>query len=290
MSRFYVDAVAAVAGFELVAVCDLRPERLAPFRGRGDVTPYADARALVEDPRVDAVVIDTPVATHVELSRAALDAGCHVCCEKPLALTVGDADALAARARERGLTLFTAFHRRYNRNLPEPGSLDLGGLASVEVRYLERIEDHTDDLGWYATPAAAGGGCIVDNGPNAYDVVRSRFGEMSVDHVEVARSPQGVDLRAVVRGRLAGGAEAVIRLDWAYDGECKDLSVRWEDGRELRADMLAGFAAFKSSLEHEYVGILEAFADQIEHRREDPDGRAATAWVQEVLGGADDTG
>lgn len=283
VSRFYVDAAGAVPEADLVAVCDVDPARLAPFQKREEVAAYGSADALLDDPRVDAVVLDTPVSSHVDLGRAALRAGRHVCCEKPLALTRADADGLADLARRGGLTLFTAFHRRYNRNLPAPGSVDLDDLALVELRYLERIDEHAENLSWYATPASGGGGCIVDNGPNAVDVVRYLFGDITVDDVEIGRSGSGVDVRAGIRGRLAGGAEAVIRLDWAFDGECKDLRVRWRDGRELHADMLAGFAAFKSSLEHEYVGVLVDFIARVATRAEDEAGRAATVWLEDVL-------
>lgn len=287
VSRFYVDALASVPAFALAAVCDLNPDRLAPFRDREGIATYEDAAALLADPAVEAVVLDTPVATHVPLGRAALEAGRHVCCEKPLALTRADADALAALAADRDVTLMTAFHRRYNRNLPASGMIDRAGLASVEVRYLEQIDEHTDDLSWYATTAAEGGGCIVDNGPNAVDVVRHLFGDMTVESVDVERSEQGVDLRAEVRGHVAGGVAAAIHLDWAFPGECKELCLRWTDGRQMVADMLGGFSAFKSSLEHEYIAVLEDFAGRIASRAPDPDGPAATGWVEDVLAYAD---
>jgi L-arabinose 1-dehydrogenase len=284
VSRFYVDAADRARDIELTAVCDRDPARLEPFADRTAIPAYRDVDELLADGRVDAVVLDTPVATHVELSRAALRAGAHVCCEKPLALRVADAHELTDLAEAEGRMLFTAFHRRYNRNLPQPGSLDPQGLRSVELRYLERIDEHTDgDGAWYATPAAEGGGCIVDNGPNAVDVVRHLFGEVSVDGAAVERSPEGVDMRAEVRGRLRGGVEAVIRLDWGYDGEVKDLRARWDDGRELHADMLAGFPAFKSSLDHEYDGVLADFAARVASGTGDPEGLAATSWLERAL-------
>ncbi len=288
VSRFYVDAADRARDIELVAVCDRDPTRLERFADRTTLAAHANADELLAEGGVDAVVLDTPVATHVELARAALRAGAHVCCEKPLALSVAEASELAELAEEEKRVLFTAFHRRYNRNLPQPGSLDTHRLRSVELRYLEQIEEHTDgEGGWYATPAAEGGGCVVDNGPNAVDVVRHLFGEVSVDGVDVERSPAGVDMKADVRGTVPGGAEAIIRLDWGYEGEVKDLRVRWDDGRELHADMLAGFPAFKSSLDHEYDGVLADFATRVASGAGDPEAMAATVWLERALAAAE---
>jgi predicted dehydrogenase len=73
-------------GAVVVAVSDLRPERLKLVQGRyPTVNVTTDHRALIEDPKVDAVVVATPVATHFELALAALQAGKHVLVEKPLA-------------------------------------------------------------------------------------------------------------------------------------------------------------------------------------------------------------
>jgi predicted dehydrogenase len=253
------------------------------LRDRDGVAAYSSVDGLLEDDRVEAVVVDTPVATHVPLALAALRSGRHVCCEKPLALSRAEAGELNALARDRGVALFTAFHRRYNRNLPKPGTLPSDEPELVEVRYLERIEEHAGDLAAYAAPAEDGGGCIVDNGSNAVDVVHHLFGPASVDEALVERSSSGVDMRATVRGRLRGGAEVVIHLDWAFDGELKDLRVRWPDQHEVYADMLEGFPGFKSSLEHEYAGVLDAFAAQIASGAEDHLGSAATAWLEDVL-------
>jgi predicted dehydrogenase len=291
VSRFYVDAADRARDFELIAVCDRDAARLEPFAGRDGIAVYEHAREMLAGAEVDAVVLDTPVTTHVGLARAALGARVHVCCEKPLALSVADVQELLDLAEANDRVLFTAFHRRYNRNLPTPDSLDASGLRSVELRYLERIEEHTDgDMGWYAASAAEGGGCIVDNGPNAVDVVRHLFGEVSVEGVDIERSPAGVDMRAEIRGALGGGAEAVISLDWAYDGEVKDLRATWDDGRELHADMLAGFPAFKSSLDHEYDGVLADFAARAASGAGDPECLAATAWLESALAAASATG
>ena len=278
-----MDAIRQSRAFRLAAVCDIDQFKSADFANDDGVAIHEDAAELIADQAVDAVVVDTPVSTHVELCRAALTAGKHVCCEKPLALARGDGEELLSIAASIGVTLFTAFHRRYNNNLPTPGQLRRTGLEAVRLRYLERIEEHTDSLGWYATSAAEGGGCIVDNGPNAYDVLRHLFGDVSADRAEVKRSSSGVDMAADIHGRLADGADVLICLDWTFDGECKDLHVRWADGAELDVDLLAGYPGFKESLAHEYSRILDEFATLIDGGDSDLHGLAATAWLEDVL-------
>jgi predicted dehydrogenase len=93
-------------GARVVAVSDLRPERLAPVRSR---FPHAgvttDFRELLADPEVDAVVIATPVSTHYSLALAALQAGKHVLVEKPLASSSQQARELIETAERLGRTL-----------------------------------------------------------------------------------------------------------------------------------------------------------------------------------------
>lgn len=285
VARHYAGALERSRTLELVAVCDIRADRVVAFESDQVVGRYSTAAALLEDELVDGVVIDTPVNSHVELCRHALEAGKHVCCEKPLALTRHDAETLLALADGSGLTLFTAFHRRYNRGIGTSAPPDADGIALVEARYFERIEDHADDTSWYAQPARRGGGCVVDNGPNAYDVARHVVGPITVDHVEVMQR-DGVDVEALIIGR-AHAANVVIRLDWAYDGELKDLRVRWADGREWYVDLLEGFEAFKSSLDHEYDGVLADFAVHVSEHRQDALGLEATAWLEDVLARAE---
>jgi predicted dehydrogenase len=97
---------AEVPGCQLVAVSDMRPERLALVRSRYPaVRTFADPNELVADRRIDAVVIVTPVSTHYDLAMQALRAGKHVLVEKPLAATVEQAMRLVDEAERRKLVL-----------------------------------------------------------------------------------------------------------------------------------------------------------------------------------------
>jgi predicted dehydrogenase len=95
-----------VAGAQVVAVADRRPERLQLVRGRYPaIRVTTDHGELIDDPGVDAVAIATPVSSHFDLAMAALRAGKHVLVEKPMAASSADAQRLIDEAASRRLVL-----------------------------------------------------------------------------------------------------------------------------------------------------------------------------------------
>jgi predicted dehydrogenase len=254
-----------VDGARLVAACDLREARVAPFKARGvDVT--LDYRELLARPDIDAVVINVPNDEHYAICRDALAANKHVCCEKPLTIRRADAERLVAQARAAGQTLFTAFHRRYNVNFVRalPLLADRSRIAAVTARYLEKIEEHAGDDRWYLDSRRCGGGCISDNGPNVFDTLAFFLGRLEVTRADVERDRFGIDREAHVDLVTPDGIPVHVHLDWAYPrGERKDLEVVLKGGERLAVDMLASFEEFKSSLWHEYEEILRDFIAKI---------------------------
>jgi predicted dehydrogenase len=93
---------AEAPGSRVVAVSDLRPERLAQVQARYPAARTTPAHAdLIADPTIDAVVVATPVSTHFDLAMQALGAGKHVLVEKPLAATVEQGQRLVEEAARR---------------------------------------------------------------------------------------------------------------------------------------------------------------------------------------------
>jgi predicted dehydrogenase len=97
----HVRVAAAVRGGRLIAICDGDPAALArASRVAPSARPVAEFDQLLADPAIDAIILATPARAHAEQATRALDSGRHVLVEKPLALSVGDAErALAAAAR-----------------------------------------------------------------------------------------------------------------------------------------------------------------------------------------------
>jgi predicted dehydrogenase len=276
IGAYYRAAITARPDLCLVAVCDLRAELLD---GPDPAVHYTDHRRMLAEADLDAVVVTVPNDAHHAVCRDALAAGVAVCVEKPLATTLSDAVGLERLARAEGVPLFTAFHRRHNDNLRALMSAVDGPVRHVVVRYLERIEDHVGVDAWYLDPARCGGGCVADNGPNAFDLVRSLLGDVAVTDVDITRTG-GVDRQAVVGLRAPSGATARVELDWSFPGEVKDVRVESADGTVRHADLLAGHHGFKQSLWHEYRGVVDEFAALVRTGASTPgDGLAALALV-----------
>jgi predicted dehydrogenase len=131
----------ALPGARLLWLCDGDADRLARV---GESFPNARTSAnldeLLADPELHAIVVATPVPTHADLARRALDAGKHVFVEKPLAQSVADAEGVVAAAAESGLTLMVGHLLEYHPGLVRLKELvDSGDLGDVHYIYGNRV-------------------------------------------------------------------------------------------------------------------------------------------------------
>lgn len=170
----------------LAAVCgrDAAAVRAAADR-HGWAAAETDWRDLVARDDVDVVDICTPGDSHAEIAVAALEAGKHVLCEKPLANTVAEAEAMAAaaeRGRARGQAAMVGFNYRrvpamaYARELVADGRL--GALRHVRVTYLQDwLVDPDFPLTWRLERKHAGSGALGDLGAHIVDLAQYLAGE-----------------------------------------------------------------------------------------------------------------
>jgi L-arabinose 1- dehydrogenase len=261
IADFFLAAIDRDPAVQLTAVCDVNDGRLRMFRDRG-VRTFLQYEELAVSGAADAVIIALPNHLHAPAIRAALAAGVHVCSEKPLAPTAGQAHDLVRLSRETGTVLWTAFHRRYNRNLgPAREAIHRRDqVAMVVIRYMERINDHIGSDLWTLNLSQAGGGCLLDNGPNAIDLASQLLGPLQALRVRLGDMRDGMEFAAEVDLRSEDGIGVRVSLDWAWPaGELKDVTICLVGGRHVSVNLLTGFPAFKSSLSHEYAAILTDF-------------------------------
>jgi predicted dehydrogenase len=180
--RAHVPAFQA-QGCRVVALCqrDEAGARQAAER-YGVPRVFADWEVMLETARPDIVVIATPPHLHRVIALRALGAGAHVLCEKPLALTLGEARAMTEAAARAGRVAMTAFNWRFAAAMSRLNAVVRGGALGrvfhVSTRWLGgRWADPAAAATWRMDRAQAGHGAMGDMGVHLVDMVRWSFGE-----------------------------------------------------------------------------------------------------------------
>ena len=160
-------------GAEVVAGADLVEAQRERFADEFGASVYETHEGLVADGAVDAVVVTTPNRFHEPITVAALEAGCNVLVEKPLAHSLESAERIAAAAREADGTCMVGFHNRHAASMRmfeehrERGRF--GDLTHVEANYVRR-RGVPGPGSWFTDPELAGGGALLDIGVHALDL------------------------------------------------------------------------------------------------------------------------
>ena len=160
---------------EMVAFCDLIPERAAAAAqkyGTADAKVYTDYRKLLEDKSIDVVHVLTPNVSHCELTVAALEAGKHVLCEKPMAATYADAKLMYDTAKRTGKLLTIGYQYRHWPIHQEMKRYCEAGLLG-EIYYGEATAMRRRGVpthGVFLSKEQQGGGPLIDCGCHALDL------------------------------------------------------------------------------------------------------------------------
>jgi len=155
----------------LTAVCDVNESRAEEVAATYHIPKvFSDYNELFME--VDAVIICTPNKFHAEISIAALAAGVHVLCEKPMAMTVEECEAMLAASRESGKLLSIAYHYRYTDAAQVARSAvtngDIGDPLVTRVQALRRRK--VPGWGVFTNKELQGGGSLIDYGCHLIDL------------------------------------------------------------------------------------------------------------------------
>ena len=136
---------------------------------------------VVARPDVDAVIICTPPHLHADIALAAVQAGKHVLCEKPLARTLEEGERMLAAAAERGVVLRCGFNHRYHPAVRQVREWVDAGLIG-ELMFIRCRYGHCGRPGyeadWRSDPRLVGGGHLMEHGIHAIDLIRWFLGEV----------------------------------------------------------------------------------------------------------------
>jgi UDP-N-acetyl-2-amino-2-deoxyglucuronate dehydrogenase len=177
-------AVQQLPEAQLAAVVDINETRAVEAAQRYDCRSYTDYRQMLQDRQIQVVHICTPHYLHAEMAIAALRSGKHVLVEKPLAITLADADVLIGVARETGKKLGVCFQNRYNSTAVRLKSILDSGQAGKVVHAKAALKWHRDadyyrKSGWRGTWATEGGGVLINQAIHTLDLLQWFLGEIT---------------------------------------------------------------------------------------------------------------
>jgi predicted dehydrogenase len=228
---------------DVVALCDPLPERAKRRAAEWGIAPrlYTDLAQVLDDPAVDAVELLTPTWLHADQIVAALGAGKHVSCQKPLAITMAEADRIAAAvARARTTFRVTENFLYYPPIVKAKALLDAGAigepsLVRIHTTRAQRVEGITldmepDAMVWRRDPARNPGGVLFDDGVHKYGTAAHWIGEIGEVSAIVTRGADFIMETPSVAIWRFKDRDCLGVMDYTYAPE---MTVR---GRYVRVD------------------------------------------------------
>ena len=233
---------------EVTAVAARDLERARRFAAKHKLsTAYGSYAQLIADPSIDAVYIAVPNGLHGRWTKAALDAGKHVLCEKPFTANAEEAASVAEAARQSGLVVMEAFHYRYHaltgRMLEILGSGELGTITKMEAWLCFPLVP-PNNVRWDYQLA---GGALMDAGCYTIHLLRTLAGAEPVVSSATAKT------RRTAVDRL-------LKAELAFPGGCTGLITASMLSREVLG------AGARVNGTHGTMEVLNPYQPQLIHR------------------------
>ena len=225
-------AILAEPRSRLVGILTRDPAKAEPYR----VPAWTDLDRALDESEADAVYIATPVFLHAPQTIAALRAGRHVICEKPMALNYAEASAMRQAAAESGRNLGIAYYRRMYAKVARARQLIDQGVIGRPVFAEATAHDHYNPAGtdraWLIDRAKSAGGPLPDIGCHRIDLMNYFFGDPQrvSAHLSTLVQPFEVEDNATVMIEYAGGVRAVIDVRWHARPVRDEFRIRGAEG------------------------------------------------------------
>ena len=167
----YAHSICSRADTEMVGIADESRERADHMAARYETKAFANYDALLAEPGLDAVVVCSENVNHRALVEQAAHAGKHVLCEKPLATSIEDGQAMIAACRSAGIQLMTAFPCRYSPIMQRlKAAVDSGSAGKVLA--FRGTNRGRNPGGWFIDKKLSGGGAMIDHTVHVTDLMR----------------------------------------------------------------------------------------------------------------------
>ncbi|QKD02024.1 Gfo/Idh/MocA family protein [Mesorhizobium loti] len=206
--QFMINAIRAQEGGEITVVMSSNPERAKVYAGENGIPLAVSSVDDLLNADIDAAYISTTNELHLEQALAAIKAGKHVLCEKPLALTSADARKMVAAAKAAGIVLGTNHHlRNAGAHRAMRDAIASGRIGKpIAARVFHAVYLPETLQGWRITKPEAGGGVVLDITVHDADTLRFVLGD---DPVEVSAFAQAA-------GMAGSGLEDGAMCIWRF--------------------------------------------------------------------------
>lgn len=276
IGKRHLQSLATMPDVTIAAVCDVVEETAREQAGRYGAAPYTDAETMIASGGLDAVCLCTPPKHHRPIAEIAARYGTHVLCEKPMAPTLTDCDAMVEACGDAGICLMVAQKMRFHplvQRMKEAASGELGPIRWAVAKYaLGRVGY---DWFWQEDD---GGGPLLENSIHTVDMMRYLIGEIETVYASGGnlfnpdRAPQ-IDAAAATL-RFAGGAVAALGIgqasEWTWADEhfffaCERGEVRITGGFDRPTNWWSARRDDPSSATDETVPVDDCFDREISH-------------------------
>jgi predicted dehydrogenase len=221
---FHLPALQNNPGAEIVAAGNLHPESLERLARSFDIPrTYTNFEDMAADPDIDAVVNALPNYLHAPVTIQMLEAGKHVLCEKPMAMSVAEGQHMTEAAQRAGRKLMIAHMWRFDREILWLRDLVAGGRLGKVFKAKSHaiwLYEGPPPQSWFVQPKFAGGGALADMGIHSIDTLRFVLGGARPTKVFANVGTHfrdiGLDDTATVLLEFDGGIAALIEAGWYH--------------------------------------------------------------------------
>jgi len=177
VADYHIGAIRDTEGAHLVAVGDVVEARAKEVAAKHGIASYTDHREMLANPDIDVICITTPSGIRIPIATDAASAGKHLIIEKPLDVTLENADRIIQAAENAGVQLMCVFQLRYGeavqklKQAVESGKLGTIALADAYIKWY-RPQSYYDSAGWRGTWKMEGGGALMTQGIHTVDLLQ----------------------------------------------------------------------------------------------------------------------
>ena len=262
---------------ELVRVCDLDSTVLAQVTKSCQINGYTNAEQMLDQEDLQAISVCTPPKSHLSITRQAADRGIHVLCEKPMASTVGDCQAMIDICSRQSVVLQIGHKKRFLPAIQRLKEISEGDFGPIQYMVHRYPHPGTSSRDWFWAEDD-GGGPILENAVHAADILGFLMGDVTRVYAEggnlLATGHRSQIDCAVYTLRFASGAIGVVNAGMVSTSQfnfedyyaATSAGVAEVKGKFDSADTIRySFRSHPDQVEEQGFPNFDAFRAEMEH-------------------------